>query len=224
MAERATCRICEIRKPKRYCPGVGGEICPQCCGREREETVKCPLDCEYLIESRKHERPSFDPHDFPHKEIRVDEAFIEENREVFTVVSLAVIRAAHQVPGVVDNDMRDCLEACIKTYLTLDSGIIYESKPANLVAAAMQARLTESIAEFKKFAYEKTGVHTIKDGDLLKILVFLQRLELTTNNGRRYGRSFLYSLRQAFFTPGPGEDPGAPVEAGPESNPSSLII
>ena len=221
MAERVTCRLCETRKPKRSCPGIGAEICPQCCGREREETIHCPLDCVYLLEGRKHDRPPFDPKDFPHKEIRVDEEFIEENRELFTVVALSVIKAAHQTPSVVDNDMRDCFEACIKTYLTLDSGIIYESRPANMVAAAVQARLMESIEEFKKFAFEKTGLHTIKDGDLLRILVFLQRLEMASNNGRRYGRAFLWSLRQAFEAQ-PGE-PAMELDEPPTLG-SSLII
>lgn len=219
MAERLTCRLCESRKPKRSCPGIGGDICPQCCGQEREQTIHCPLDCVYLLEARKHDTPVFDPHDFPHKDIRVDESFVEEHRELFTVLSLSVIKAAHETPGVVDNDIRDCLDAVIKTYLTLNSGIIYESRPANTVAASMQVRLTESIAEFQRFAYEKTGLHTIKDGDLLTILVFLQRLELTSSNGRRYGRAFLWALRQAF-------EVQAPDTLGAIADPSqsSLII
>ena len=221
MAERLTCRLCETRKPKRYCPGTSGDICPQCCGREREETIHCPLDCAYLVEARKHDRPAYTGSAFPHKEIQFGEEFVEENRELFTVVSLSVIRAAHQTPGVVDNDMRDCLEACIKTFLTLDSGLVYESKPANTVAAAVQASLMDSIAEFKKFAYEKTGLHSVKDGDLLKLLIFLQRLEMTSNNGRRYGRAFLAAMQQA-FTPDPGE-PALELEP-PPPGPSSLII
>lgn len=220
MADRLTCPLCETRKPKRACPGIGADICPQCCGKEREQTIHCPLDCIYLVEGRKHDRPVFDPLDFPHKDIRVDEEFIEEHRELFTVVSLSVIKAAQETPGVVDNDMRDCLEAVIKTHLTLDSGIIYESRPSNMVAAAVQSKLTESIEEFKKFAYEKTGLHTVKDADLLKILVFLQRLELTSSNGRRYGRAFLWALRQAFEVQAPDTAAPAVVEPGP----SSLII
>lgn len=219
MAERLTCRLCESRKPKRSCPGIGGDICPQCCGQEREQTIHCPLDCVYLLEARKHDSPVFDSHDFPHKDILVDEEFVEGHRELFTVLSLSVIKAAHETPGVVDSDIRDCLDAVIKTYLTLNSGIIYESKPANTVAAAMQVRLSESIAEFKRFAYEKTGSHTIKDGDLLTILVFLQRLELTSSNGRRYGRAFLWALRQAFEVQAP-DTLGAVAEPGQ----SSLIV
>ena len=219
MAERLTCRLCETRKPKRLCPGIVGDICPQCCGREREETIRCPLDCVYLVEGRKHDHGVFDPYDFPHKEIRVDDEYIEENHQLFTVLSLTLMKAAHETPGVVDSDLRDCLEAAIQTYLTLDTVLIYETEPANMVAAAVQARLMDSIVEFKNFAYEKTGVHSIKDGDLLRVLVFLQRLALTTNNGRRYGRAFLSAIREAFEV----QAPDAPVPVA-DASPPSLII
>ena len=219
MAERLTCRLCETRKPRRSCPGIAADICPQCCGREREETIRCPLDCVYLVEGRKHDRPVFDPHNFPHKEIRVDAEFVEQHHELFTVVSLAVIKAAQETPTALDSDMRDCLEAVIKTYLTLDSGIIYETKPTNTVAAAVQSRLMDSIVEFKNFAYERTGMHSVKDGDLLRILVFLQRLELASNNGRRYGRAFLWKLHDTFGALAP-DTPG--LIADPNS--TSLII
>ena len=46
------CRICDTRKPRRYCPGVTGDICSICCGNEREVTVDCPLDCPFLVEAR----------------------------------------------------------------------------------------------------------------------------------------------------------------------------
>ena len=219
MADRPSCRLCESRKPKRFCPAVSGEICPQCCGKEREETLHCPIHCEYLLEARKHEQPEpFDPYLYPHKDVPVGEEFVEEHRELFTVVSLSLIRAANDTPGAVDNDVRECLEAAIKTYLTLDSGIIYESKPSNLVAAAIQQRLSDSIVEFRKFAYEKTGVHSIQDSELLRMLVFLQRLELTTNNNRRYGRAFLSALRQAFEV----RDGDTPVAE--EAAPASALI
>ena len=52
------CAICQIRRPRRFCPGVRGDICSLCCGTEREVTVNCPLDCEYLQEARKHEKLS----------------------------------------------------------------------------------------------------------------------------------------------------------------------
>ena len=50
------CAICETRRPRRFCPGVRGDICSICCGTEREVTVDCPLDCEYLQEARRHDK------------------------------------------------------------------------------------------------------------------------------------------------------------------------
>ena len=74
------CKICETRRPKRACPAVGGDICSLCCGREREVTLSCPLDCVYLQEARKHERPAeVDPREFPNQDIRLTETFVREN-------------------------------------------------------------------------------------------------------------------------------------------------
>jgi len=44
----AKCSLCNTRKGKRNCPGLIGVICSQCCGAEREKTIKCPEDCFYL--------------------------------------------------------------------------------------------------------------------------------------------------------------------------------
>ena len=43
--------------------------------------------------------------------------------------------AALDTPGAVDYDVREALEALIRTYRTLESGVYYESVPANPLAA-----------------------------------------------------------------------------------------
>jgi hypothetical protein len=215
---RPLCHLCETRKPKRECPGVNAAICPQCCGKEREETIHCPMTCEFLKEARHHERaPAMDPDLFPNKDVRVSEEFVQEHEELFTIVSVSLIQAVLKTPGAVDNDIRECLEAVIKTYRTADSGLIYETKPVNRIAADIQQHFTNSIAEFKKFVLERTGTQTIRDSEVLSTLAFLQRLELTSNNGRRYGRAFFDSLRSAF--------PVEPANLAPEVvAPSSSLI
>ncbi len=71
------CKICDTRKPRRYCPGVSGEICSQCCGNEREVTISCPLNCLYLVEARLHEkRHPLNPDDVPNRDIQVTEQFL----------------------------------------------------------------------------------------------------------------------------------------------------
>src|SRR5215212_6262711 len=66
------CAICETRRPRRFCPGVRGDICSVCCGTEREVTVDCPFECEYLQQSRHHEKPApLDSPALPNQDIRV---------------------------------------------------------------------------------------------------------------------------------------------------------
>ena len=74
------CAICHIRKPRRFCPGVRGDICTICCGTEREVTVDCPWDCAYLQEARKHERSAqVNADGFPNQDIRVSEDFLRDH-------------------------------------------------------------------------------------------------------------------------------------------------
>src|SRR5690242_2125909 len=93
--EKMACAICETRRPRRFCPGVRGDICAPCCGAEREVTVDCPFDCEYLIESRKHDRPpDTQGMELPNRDIRLTESFIEDNRGLLTMMAGALLDAA----------------------------------------------------------------------------------------------------------------------------------
>src|SRR5580704_15160881 len=109
------CAICEKRRPRRYCPGVRGEICPVCCGTEREVTVHCPSDCEYLVEARKHERRGIlDPATIPHRDIPVTEEFLEANADLISALSIALTAEAAR-SGAVDSDAREALASLIQT-------------------------------------------------------------------------------------------------------------
>ena len=78
-----SCAICETRRPRRFCPGVKGEICTVCCGIEREMTVNCPLDCEYLVEARKHDPAvPVDENSIPNQDIRISRKDLEANEEL----------------------------------------------------------------------------------------------------------------------------------------------
>src|SRR5882762_8630571 len=99
------CAICETRRPRRFCPGVRGDICAICCGTEREVTVSCPLDCEYLREARKHDRPPLlDEAAMPNRDVKVTERMIEENEPLLSFLSSALLRAALETPGANDFD------------------------------------------------------------------------------------------------------------------------
>ena len=195
------CKLCEKRRAKRDCPGVSGDICPACCGTERENTIDCPLDCAYLREARLHDRPvAVMEEDLPNKDIHVSEDFIRKQEHVVMWLGYALARVM-ETRHSVDADAREGLESLIKTYRTLEAGLIYETRPPNFFAADIQEALKHAVDELRKQVTEASGMQTLRDADVLGSLVFLQRLELQHNNGRRRSRAFVDFLRTYFPAP-----------------------
>jgi hypothetical protein len=208
------CAICQTRRPRRFCPGVQGDICSLCCGAEREVSVNCPLACEFLREAHKHEKPQpIDPETLPNRDVPVSEEFLRENEEFLIFLGSSLARAALSNPEVVDFDIREALDASIRTSRTLQSGLYYETLPSNPLAAGLCRALQEAVDEFRKAEAERLGMHKTRDAAALGLLVFLQHFEMSYNNGRRKGRAFLDALLDFY-----------PVEPENESPPSSSLI
>lgn len=195
------CKLCEKRRARRHCPGAGADICPQCCGTGREITIDCPLDCPFLRDARAHERPApLAEKDIPNLDIPLKESFVQEHEHEVMALSLALARAMESEKAV-DLDAREAIESLVKTYRTLQSGLIYESRPQNPYAARIQERLMEAIEELRESIAEEAGMQMLRDTDVLATLVFLQRLEIQHNNGRLRGRAFFDFLRTYFPEP-----------------------
>jgi len=195
------CAICEVRRPRRICPGVRGEICSICCGTEREVTVACPLDCEYLRDARKHDRPvPFDPATAGDPDIRLTEELLDRNEVLLAFLVERLIGVAVATSGVVDSDVREALQALIRTFRTLASGLYYQTVPPNPLAASLFRALERACEEFRKQETASLGMTRTHDSDVLAMLVFLERMELDRNNGRRLGRAVIDSLRQSYPT------------------------
>jgi hypothetical protein len=192
------CKICETRKPRRYCPGVSGDICSICCGASREVTVSCPLDCQYLMEARLHEKPvPVNPEEIPNQDVKITEEFLRDHEPLLIFLGAKLLDASLADSLALDSDVREALDSLIRTYRTLQSGLYYESLPNNLVAAAIHQKVQEAIQELRKELSEK-GATTIRDAEILGVLVFLQRVGLHQNNGRPRGRAFIDYLRGYF--------------------------
>jgi hypothetical protein len=178
--------------------------------------VSCPLDCEFLREARSHEKPpEVDPKQIPNLDIEVTDAFLHQNEPLLVVLMHALAAAMAAAPGAVDNDTREALDALTRTYRTRQSGLYYETKPPNLIAAGIQERVEQAAAGFRKNAAEQAGLTTIRDADVLGALAFLQRVEYQVNNGRKRGRAFLEFLHGQLPEPdtGPGAAPESPLLA-----------
>ena len=196
-----TCAICHIRKPKRDCPGVRGEICSICCAREREETVDCPFDCVWLRDAHKNQKPSdLERAQIPNHDVNITEEFLEQNEILLAFTAVSLFEAWLEKPAATDWDVREALEALISTWRTLQSGIYYESRPDNTFAAAIAAHLKKKIDDVRDREVKERGSSSIRDSAILNVFIFLQRLEYMHNNGRKRSRAFLDFLR-GFYAP-----------------------
>ena len=177
-------------------------------------SVTCPLDCEYLRDAHKHEKvPELDESQVPNRDIKVSERFLEEHEELLMVLGGMLYKGAMDTDAAVDYDLREALEALVRTYRTLQSGVYYETVPPNPIAAAVYRALQNDVAEWRRRETQQEGISKTRDADILGMLVFLQRLEYDRNNGRKRGRAFLEFLSSIYAV---GADP---AEAAP-----SLIL
>jgi hypothetical protein len=200
---------------------VDGEICSICCGTEREETVSCPLDCEYLGDARRHEQAARHHENstasgrdkLPDADIRVTDEFLREHEDLFAALGEIVCEAALEAPGAVDSDVRDALASLVRTYRTLVSGLYYETLPENGMAARVFRGVRDKIKQVRDHEQRRPGMPVIRDGDLLRCLVFLEQVAFANNNGRRRGRAFIDLLRSF-----------AQAEEGPREEPRSLLV
>ena len=209
MSEKNLCHLCERRAPRRHCPALQRDICTVCCGTEREQSIGCPLDCEHLREARTHEKlREFDPKSLPNPEIELTEDYLGEHKDLAIVTGRMLFVAAMENEGVVDADMRDALASLVTSFKSsANSGLIYDARPTNTIAAAVAGRFREELEKFREAVAKSAPMRPVLDKDLLRVLVFWQRTELQHSNGRRKGRAFIESL-YGILPPPPEERPG----------------
>ena len=209
MAEAIICKLCNKRRARRYCIAVSGEICAICCGEQREVVLSCPLECIYLREARKHEEPLQIPAELiSNPDVEVSEEFIRKHEELLLFSVYSLVQAALRTQSAVDTDALDALAALIQTRRTAQSGLVYETRAANTIAAAVQQKLSDSMKHYEKDREEREHLPQDSDRDILRILVFLHRIGQQNLNGRPKGRMFIDMLRE--MTPDTGVDERAP--------------
>ena len=174
--------------------------------------MACPLDCPHLRDARQHEKlAALDPEAMPNRDVRVSEQLLQENEALLSFLGQSLVGMALASAEPVDFDLREALEALIRTYRTRQSGLYYDSVPNNAIAARIYRGLEESLERFRKEETEKLGASRTRDSSVLAMLVFLQRLELDRNNGRRKGRAFIDLLHEFYVPSGPAASEASPL-------------
>ncbi len=121
----------------------------------------------------------------------MDNAFLRNHEYLVLTIAAAISEAVARIEGLIDNDCREALASLTQTYKTLGSGLIYEAKPNNPIAAALHELIQLRVTEMRQRVHQQSGIHSVLDSHVLGALIFFQRMELQLNNGRRRGRSFL---------------------------------
>lgn len=163
------------------------------------------------MEARQHEKPrEVNIENVPNRDVQVTEEFLQEHEPLFLYLSSRLLEAAFASAGAVDSDVREALQSLIRTYRTLQSGLYYETKPTNLIAAGIHQRMQEAIEELRK-QLAAENAPSVRDAEILGTLVFLERLELHDNNGRPRGRAFIDYLRRYFPQTHESAAPASPL-------------
>jgi hypothetical protein len=197
-----TCEICHQRKEKRFCPAVHGRICPQCCGEQREVTLDCPSECPYLQQARQHDKPrSFEdlPADEVFPKIDVPEQFLHDREQFIAGVLQTLGRLSRSDRNLHDREIIGALANLAKSYQTLvGSGLVYQEALPNPVQQTIIEAVRQLVKEFQEVEREHLGHTTLRDGDVLKMLVFTLRLAQIHTSGRPRSRGFIDFLNTRF--------------------------
>ncbi len=199
-----SCPICEKRPPKRFCPAKGEKICAVCCGREREVTIDCPQDCSYLITAHRYEAEHRQPlsrDELPYPRIEFQVEFIYERWPVVSGLAATILSFQGQNQDLNDAAALAALEALAETYRTLGTGIYYERPPDLPVAHALYGAIAEFLQKVAKEQAERGEIPSLRESDILILLVFLLRVGKQETNGRPRSRAFLGFLRARFPLP-----------------------
>jgi hypothetical protein len=196
-----SCPICEKRKAERFCPAKGERICAVCCGRERETTIDCPVDCSYLIAAHRyedqHQREL--PPETPLLDLTIPSDVIHMQQQQMAALAFAIAKFCTSHEAATDSDILSALQALAETYKTLGTGIYYEKPPDAQLPRELYGELVAFLAEAKRQQTERThGLAGWKDSEVFYLLVFLYRMGLLRTNGRSRSRRFVEFLRSQF--------------------------
>ena len=198
--ETVSCPICEKRKEQRFCLAKGEKICAVCCGKEREITIDCPVDCHYLIAAHRYEdeHPRALPADTPLLDVQIPRDTVHIYQQLMAAFAFTIAKFCVAHHDATDTDVLAALEAFAETYKTLMTGIYYEKPPDGVVRRELYTALTGFVAEIRQAQAQHGTSGALKDADIFYILVFLYRMGLLRTNGRLRSRRYIEFLRGQF--------------------------
>ncbi|MGH9526949.1 MAG: hypothetical protein ACRD2F_09765 [Terriglobales bacterium] len=185
------CPLCEKRRAKRFCPAQGAAICPLCCGRFREVTLDCPLDCPHLRASREHgARDSAEPPASPPlaPELEISAAWLAGHEDLLQHLAGAVGAYWAREPRLADPDLLDVLRHLAATLAAERAGVVFESLPSGALREGLFRQIQQAFAAYRPRPRGLGPAPPPRAQDWEMAVVYLGRAVRLRGNGRPRSR------------------------------------
>jgi hypothetical protein len=171
-----------------------------CCGKGREVSIDCPVDCTYLIAAHRYEdeHPRALPNDTPLLDVEIPRDTVHIHQQVMAAFAFTLAKFCVAHHDATDTDVLAVLEAFAEMYRTLMIGIYYEKPPDGILRRELYGALTAFVAEIKQAQAQHGSSGALKDADIFYLLIFLYRMGLLRTNGRLRSRRYIEFLRRQF--------------------------
>jgi hypothetical protein len=186
----AKCPLCSQRVAKRHCPAKAAKICSICCGTKREVEIDCPGDCVHLRKGRSFESARDHQHHPRPSTPQFNQQFLYRNTAAINALAHAILEERVRAHGMVDQDVKDALDAVRATMKTLSSGIHYETLPEGSVASMGLYRRIKSVLE-QLMQPQGPTVDALRVSDISELLDFLLVTAESRSSGRPRSRQYL---------------------------------
>ncbi len=210
------CPLCGTRRAKRGCPALDKQICAVCCGTKRLVQIRCPSDCAWLATAREH--PPATVVRQRQQDVGILSRILRDLSErqsqlLFLITTFLATYQPTELHAPIDDDVVEAISSLAATFETASRGLIYDHRPASVLAE----RLATSLRPVLEEAGRGAGSSFERDA-----AVVLRRLEEAVRDVRTFDQTnrqaFLELLRRV-MAPSP-EDPS--VDETPDR--SRLIV
>lgn len=152
------------------------------------------------------------------RDLEIGQRFFHDHEPLIAGLMYGIAKTVYAHRDWTDRDLILALTAITRVALTrANSGLIVQESTPNPVQQSLSDQIESMIAEYRKLEVQHLGYSQLKDGEVVRALVFLVRMAHSRTNGRRKSRAFLDSLRSQF----PVEQEHGPA---PSASDRGLII
>jgi hypothetical protein len=183
------CPLCGTRRARRGCPALDKQICAVCCGTKRLIQISCPADCAWLASAREHPPATIvrqQQRDVGLLGRSMRDLSPRQSQLFFLIATFLAGYETLEFQAPIDDDVAEAMGSLAATFETASRGLIYDHRPASVLAERLTTALKPVLAE----AGQGTGSAFERDA-----AVVLRRIE----EEARGVRALDQTNRQAFL-------------------------